>query len=141
MELQHKSVGLASPLRKPQQRKTKTPCGSKSRSILPTQNNGKKFNIFVPVEDINAPASCTNILCQIQRRGKRRQSTERTSKQRRSGKGKCQKVNMGSNVKTEHCFEGEETHEITRKRKTARWLLCTFKDRRRNYMKGRIYVK
>ena len=31
--------------------------------------------------------------------------------------------------------------ETTRKRKTPRWLLCTFKDRRRNYMNRKSYLK
>ena len=41
----------------------------------------------------------------------------------------------------EHYFGEEETHETTRRRKTSKWLLCTFKERRRNYMKGKIYLK
>ena len=40
----------------------------------------------------------------------------------------------------EHCIKNEEIHETTRRRKTPRWLLCTFKERR-NYMKGNIYLK
>ena len=37
----------------------------------------------------------------------------------------------------EHCFEGEET---IRRRKTLRWIICSFKERRRNYMKGNVYL-
>ena len=40
-----------------------------------------------------------------------------------------------------HCYRVEETHETTRKRKASRWLLRTFKDRKRNYMKSRVYLK
>ena len=32
-------------------------------------------------------------------------------------------------------------HEKTRGRKTPKWLLCTFKDRRKDYMKGKVYLK
>ena len=45
---------------------------------------------------------------------------------------------MKRSVTLEHCFRGEET---TRRRKTPRWILCSFKERRRNYMKGKIYLK
>ena len=45
---------------------------------------------------------------------------------------------MRRSVTLEHCIGGEKT---TRRRKTPRWLLCIFKDRRRNYMKGKIYLK
>ena len=44
-------------------------------------------------------------------------------------------------VTMKHCFEGGERHETARRRKTPRWLLCTFKERRRNKMKGKIYLK
>ena len=38
----------------------------------------------------------------------------------------------------EHCFGGEET--VIRK-ESLRWILCTFKKRRRNSMKSNIYLK
>ena len=44
----------------------------------------------------------------------------------------------GRSVKMKHCFRGEETHETARRRKILRWLLCSFKEIRRNYMKGKI---
>ena len=40
-----------------------------------------------------------------------------------------------------HCFKYEGKSETTKKRKTLRWLLCTRNVRRRNYMKGKIYIK
>ena len=50
-------------------------------------------------------------------------------------------VNMRRSVTFEHCFGGEETLETTRRRKPPRWTLYSFKKRRRNYMKGKIYLK
>ena len=50
-------------------------------------------------------------------------------------------VHLSKIVMIEHCFKEKGKHEITKKRKILRWLLCTFKDRKRNYMKGRIYLK
>ena len=47
-------------------------------------------------------------------------------------------MNMNRSETLKHCFGGEETHETTRMRKTPRWLYCTFKDRRRNYMKQQL---
>ena len=47
-------------------------------------------------------------------------------------------VNMSKSVTIEYCFKDEGKQK---KRKTPRWLLCTFKDRRRNYLKGKIYIK
>ena len=44
-------------------------------------------------------------------------------------------------IKMEHCFGNEETHETRIGRKTPRWLLFTFKERRRNYMKEKIYLE
>ena len=41
----------------------------------------------------------------------------------------------------EHCYGGVETEETTRRRKTPRWIPCSFKKRRKNYMKGKIYLK
>ena len=41
----------------------------------------------------------------------------------------------------EHCFGGDETQETTIRRKTLRWILCTFKERRRKYMKGKLSPK
>ena len=35
----------------------------------------------------------------------------------------------------------ERNVNVTEKRKTPRWFLCTFKDRKRNYMKSNIYLK
>ena len=49
--------------------------------------------------------------------------------------------NLSKSVMMEHCFKDERKHEIKKKRKTARWLLCTFKNRNTNYMKGKIYLK
>ena len=48
---------------------------------------------------------------------------------------------MRSSVTLQHCFGGEETQETTRRRKTLRLTLCSFKERRRNYMKGKLYLK
>ena len=48
---------------------------------------------------------------------------------------------MKKNVTMKHWLENEELHETTRRRKTPRWFLCTFKGRRRNYMKRKIYLK
>ena len=50
-------------------------------------------------------------------------------------------VNMRRSVIFEHCFGGKETQETTRRRKTPRWILCSFKEKRRNYMKCKIYLK
>ena len=50
-------------------------------------------------------------------------------------------VNMRRSVALEHYFRGEETQEKTRKKKTLRWIFCSFKERRRNYMKGMLYLK
>ena len=41
----------------------------------------------------------------------------------------------------EHCFKEEGKQEVTKKRKTPSWFLCTFKDRKRNYIEGKIYLK
>ena len=46
--------------------------------------------------------------------------------------------NMNKSVMMEHCFKDEGKQETTKKRKTSSWLLCTFKDKRRNYMKDNI---
>ena len=43
-------------------------------------------------------------------------------------------------IKMEHCFRNEETHETNKGRKTPWWVLCTFKERRRNCMKGNFIV-
>ena len=51
------------------------------------------------------------------------------------------KVNMRRSVTIKHSFGNVETHATTRRRKTQRWLLCTYKKRRRNCMKGKIYLK
>ena len=32
-------------------------------------------------------------------------------------------------------------HKETTRRKTSIWILCSFKERSRNYMKGKIYLK
>ena len=50
-------------------------------------------------------------------------------------------VNMRRSVTLEHCFVVEETEKTTRRRKILRWILCSFKERRRNYMKVKIYLK
>ena len=50
------------------------------------------------------------------------------------------RVKMRRNSTMEHCFENEETRETTRRRKTPRWFLCTFKERRK-YMKRMVYLK
>ena len=47
-------------------------------------------------------------------------------------------VNRRRSVTLEICFGGKET---TRKRKTPRWILCSFQERRRNYMRGKLYLK
>ena len=49
--------------------------------------------------------------------------------------------NMRRSVKMEHCFKIKETYETTRRTKMPRWHLCTFKDRKRNYMERKIYLK
>ena len=71
----------------------------------------------------NAPPECTNILHQIQKGRKLSQSTDRTNKQRKSGKGnncRRKKMNMRMSVTSEHCFECEETQETTRRKKNAK---------------------
>ena len=50
-------------------------------------------------------------------------------------------VNMSKRVTMEHCFKEEGKQEITKKREAPRWLLCTFKDRIKNYIKRKIYLK
>ena len=50
-------------------------------------------------------------------------------------------VNMRRSVTLKHCFGDEETQETTRKRKTPIWILCSSKERKKNYMKGKIYLK
>ena len=50
-------------------------------------------------------------------------------------------VNMSKKVMIEHCFKDEVIQETTKKRKTPKWLLCTFKNKRKNYMKSKIYIK
>ena len=50
-------------------------------------------------------------------------------------------VNMSKSVMIQCCFNDEGKQETTKKRKAPRWFLCTFKDRRRNYLKGKIYIK
>ena len=73
---------------------------------------------------------------------KKEESTDGTNKRRRSGTGnhhRRKNVNMRRNVTLEHCFGGEEMQETTKRRKTPRWILISFKERRRNYMKGKIY--
>ena len=50
-------------------------------------------------------------------------------------------MNIRRNITLEHCFGDEETQETTRSRKTLRWILYSFKERKRNYMKGKIYLK
>ena len=50
-------------------------------------------------------------------------------------------LNISKIVTMEYCFKDERKQETTKKRKTPIWLLCTFKDRRRNYLKGKIYIK
>ena len=48
---------------------------------------------------------------------------------------------MKRSVTLEHCFESEETQKTTRRRKTLRWILYFFKERRKNYRKGKLYLK
>ena len=50
-------------------------------------------------------------------------------------------VNVSKSLIMEYCFKNEGKQEISKKRKTPKWLLCTFKDSKRNYMKGKIYLK
>ena len=50
-------------------------------------------------------------------------------------------VNMRRSVTIEQCFENEETHKTTKKRKTLKWLTNAFKERRRNYIKGNMNLK
>ena len=50
-------------------------------------------------------------------------------------------VNVRKSVTMQHCFKEEGKQEINKKRKTPRWLLYIFKDRKLNYMKGKIYLK
>ena len=49
-------------------------------------------------------------------------------------------VEKVTEMEEKHCFRSEETLKTTRRRKTPRWILCSFKERRRNYMKGRLYL-
>ena len=48
--------------------------------------------------------------------------------------------NMRRSVTLEHRFRDEETQETDRRKKKPRWILCFFKERRRNYMKSEIYL-
>ena len=50
-------------------------------------------------------------------------------------------VNMNKSVMMEHFFKDKGKQETTKKKKTLRWLLFTLKDRRKNYIKGKIYIK
>ena len=50
-------------------------------------------------------------------------------------------MNIRRNITLEHCFGDEETQETTRRRKTPRWLFCTIKERKRKYIKGKVYLK
>ena len=47
-------------------------------------------------------------------------------------------MNMRRSVTLKHCFGDEKTQETTNRRKK---LSCSFKERRRNYIKGKIYLK
>ena len=51
-------------------------------------------------------------------------------------------ANVSKSVTMELCFkeEGRKTKNYN-KEKTPRWLFCTFKNRKRKYMKGKIYLK
>ena len=63
---------------------------------------------------------------------------------KRSDKGnrhRRKNLNIRRSLTLEHYFGGEETQKATRRRKTLRWILCFFKQRRRNFMKGKIYLK
>ena len=48
---------------------------------------------------------------------------------------------MRRSVTLEHCYGGVETEETTRRRKTPRWIICYFRERRKNYRKGKFYLK
>ena len=48
-------------------------------------------------------------------------------------------VNVSKNVMIEHCFKDERKQETTKKMKTPRWLLCTFKERKILYVRQDIY--
>ena len=48
---------------------------------------------------------------------------------------------MRKSVTLEHYFGGEETQDTTRKIKTPGWILCSFKEKRKNYMKCKLYLK
>ena len=48
---------------------------------------------------------------------------------------------MGNSVTMDHCFGEEKKQEITNRGKTPRWLLCSFKKGKTNYMKGKIYLR
>ena len=123
----------------------RTPSKSKSRNILRTSKNGKKIQkIWTGWEHINVLANRTDILCQLKKWGKWKQSTKRVNKWETVAEVTAKeegKYKMRRSAMSEHCFENKETHETTKSRKTPRWLLCTFKEKRRNYMIGKIYLK
>ena len=48
-------------------------------------------------------------------------------------------VNVSKKVTMEHCFKEEGKQEITKKRKTQSWFLCTFKDRKIVHKPGRFF--
>ena len=48
---------------------------------------------------------------------------------------------MGNNITMEHCFGEEKKQEPTKRKKKPRWLLCSFKKRKTNYIKGKIYLR
>ena len=50
-------------------------------------------------------------------------------------------VNMGNSVTMDHCFGEEKKQETTKRRKTPRWLLCSFKKGKTHYMKSKIYLR
>ena len=51
------------------------------------------------------------------------------------------RVNIKRSVTIEHYFENKKIHKTTGRKKTPRWLLCTFKEKRKNCMKEKIYLK
>ena len=90
------------------------------------ENTSKKIQkIWTGGKNPNAPVECPNILCEVKALMeliKEEGVAELTTTEER-------KVNMRKSVTLEHCFGGEET---TGRRKTPRWILCSFKERRRN---------
>ena len=107
-------------------RKTKLPCGAGKGTLWP-ENDGKKIKTgrkysYTPIYYVNyKKEDRVNALIGLIREGVAR--TVATEERH---------VNVSKRVTMEHCFKEEGKHQDN---------FSTFKDRKRNYMKGKIYLK